>query len=97
MATVVENIAMQVAGAIGRSGAQSVLVTGGGALNRSLILRVKHHTVASLTIPEIRLVKFKEAMVFALLGVLRILGEVNCLASATGAPYDLSAGTIHQP
>ncbi len=97
MATVVEHIAMQLSAAIGISGAGSVLVTGGGALNRILMERTGQYARARIHIPEIRLVHFKEAMVFGLLGLLRILGEINCLASVTGGRTDLSSGIIHQP
>jgi anhydro-N-acetylmuramic acid kinase len=47
---------------------------------------------ASLIIPEENVVKFKEAMVFAFLGVLRVRDEVNCLKSVTHATTDSSSG-----
>jgi anhydro-N-acetylmuramic acid kinase len=95
MATAVEHIAMQLSTAVEDSKACSVLVTGGGALNKTLIERFRIHTGAQIHIPELLLVRFKEALIFALLGLLRKLGEVNCLASVTGGGSDLSTGTIH--
>jgi len=96
MATVLEHIARQISAGINRIGTGSILVTGGGALNRTLIERLGYYTKASLVIPEKRLIHFKEALIFALLGVLRSRGEINCLASVTGGREDLSAGTIHR-
>lgn len=96
MSTVLEHIAQQISAGINRAGTGSVLVTGGGALNRTLVERLRYHSRASLVIPEKRLVHFKEALIFALLGVLKIRGEINVLASVTGGREDLSAGTIHR-
>jgi len=74
----------------------SLLITGGGALNQTLIERLKAYTNTSLVIPEEQLIDYKEALIFALLGVLRIRGEINCLASVTGGNKDISAGRIHK-
>ncbi len=95
MATAVEHIAMQISMGSNRAEVSSILVTGGGALNQSLLERLKYHAVARLEIPDLLLIRFKEALVFAFLGLLRIRGEVNCLASATGGEKDLSAGTLY--
>jgi len=65
-------------------------------LNQTLIERLNHHTTASLVIPEELLIHFKEALIFALLGILRFRGEINCLASVTGGKQDISAGTIYK-
>ncbi len=97
MASLVEHIAQQIARGINQEGIGSLLVTGGGALNQTLIERIKNQTNASLAIPEDLLIHYKEALIFALLGVLKIRGEINCLASVTGGRSDLSAGRIHKP
>lgn len=74
----------------------SVLCAGGGAFNSFLISRLLHHCGddAELIIPEENIVKFKEAMVFAFLGVLKVNGEINCLRSVTHATRDSSSGTM---
>lgn len=74
----------------------TVLCTGGGAFNSFLISRLLHHSAddASLIVPEENVVKFKEALVFAFLGVLRVRGEVNCLKSVTHASRDTSSGVM---
>ena len=95
MATVLEHIAFQISRGIRDAGIQSVLLSGGGTLNQSLVERLKKLTKVSLEIPEKTLIHYKEALIFALLGTLRIRGEINCLASVTGGKKDLSAGTIY--
>jgi anhydro-N-acetylmuramic acid kinase len=97
MATVVEHLAMQTGSWIIRSGARKILVTGGGAYNTTLMEQIEFHTRAELVIPDRVLVDYKEALIFALLGLLRTRGEINCLSSVTGGKHDLSAGTIHLP
>jgi anhydro-N-acetylmuramic acid kinase len=73
-----------------------VLMTGGGAFNSFLVTCMLELAgdEATLIIPEEEIVKFKEAMVFAFLGVLRVRDEVNCLKSVTGAATDSSAGIL---
>jgi anhydro-N-acetylmuramic acid kinase len=45
-------------------------------------------------IPEDVIVNFKEAVIFAFLGYLRLNGKVNTLASVTGARIDSVGGSI---
>ena len=73
-----------------------VLCTGGGAFNSFLISSLLDDCgdAATLFIPEDDIIKFKEAMVFAFLGVLRVRGEVNCLQSVTGARKNSSSGLL---
>ncbi len=74
-----------------------VLVTGGGVFNDYFMQCLRHHSGEAIeyVIPDAQLVSFKEALVFALLGVLRVRGEVNCLSSVTGAAHDHSAGVVY--
>jgi anhydro-N-acetylmuramic acid kinase len=74
----------------------SVLCAGGGAFNSFLISRLLHHCGddASLIIPDENIISFKEAMVFAFLGVLKVNGEINCLRSVTHAARDSSSGVM---
>jgi anhydro-N-acetylmuramic acid kinase len=48
-------------------------------------------------VPENYLVEYKEAIVFALMGAMRLNEEVNCLRTVTGARKDSSAGHIFYP
>lgn len=75
----------------------SCLVTGGGAFNTFLIERLKHYAKADLHIPTKKIVDYKEALIFAFLGVLRHRNEVNCLSAVTGAKTDCSGGVIFTP
>ncbi len=97
MATVVEHIALQVSKGINHAHIDSVLVTGGGVLNQILMERINYHSFANITAPEMLVIQYKEALVFAFLGLLRSLNEINCLASVTGGKCDLSAGMINNP
>lgn len=94
--TVVEHIAWQLSKALKKADGP-VLVTGGGAHNRFLIERITDHSRALLVLPPRSTIDFKEALVFALLGVLRIRGEANALASVTGAKRDSAGGAVHRP
>jgi len=90
--TVYEHIAMQISRSIMPTG--KILITGGGAFNSFLIERIKELSKAQIIIPEPYIVNFKEALIFAFLGVLKMQGHVNCLASVTGASKDSSSGVI---
>ncbi|MCH7397896.1 anhydro-N-acetylmuramic acid kinase [Belliella sp. DSM 107340] len=73
-----------------------LLLTGGGAFNTFFVEELKHELGTEILIPESDpdLINFKEAMVFAFLGVLRLRNENNCLASVTGASRDSSGGMV---
>jgi anhydro-N-acetylmuramic acid kinase len=90
--TAYEHIAVQIAKVAPENG--KVLVTGGGVFNSFLIDRFRKHLKCEMVIPTPEIINFKEALVFAFLGLLRYLGEVNCYASVTGAKRDSSAGVI---
>jgi len=97
--TVNEHVAIQIAGMINtyaKEGA-SVLATGGGTYNTFLMKLITEKCKAKLVIPEEKLVDFKEAIVFAYLGYLRIRNKTNVLASVTGAHSDTCAGIINYP
>jgi anhydro-N-acetylmuramic acid kinase len=97
MATVVEHIAIQVSRVVNKLEGKEVLITGGGAFNSFLIERLAHYCDKDLQIPEDNVINYKEAIVFGLLGVLRMRNEVNVLSSVTGASKDHCSGIIHKP
>lgn len=93
--TVTEYAAHQMAQVINDIGPVGrVLVTGGGAYNTYLMDRMRQMTRMDLVVPDSALVEFKEALVFALLGVLRSQGLVNVLRSVTGASDDSCSGSV---
>jgi anhydro-N-acetylmuramic acid kinase len=97
LCTISEHIAMQLAKILNVIPEKQVLVTGGGAFNTFLINRVGIHSETTLIIPDPLLINYKEALVFALLGVLRYKGRINCLADVTGARMNVSGGGIFLP
>jgi anhydro-N-acetylmuramic acid kinase len=72
-----------------------LLITGGGTFNKFLISRIKELSGMEIVIPSETIIKFKEALIFAFLGVLRWREEVNCLKSVTGARTDSVGGAIY--
>ena len=93
--TITEHIAMQVSASTLNSSLKKIFVTGGGVFNDFLIKRIKAQTNHQIIIPNERIIKFKEALIFAFLGVLRIRNEVNCLSSVTGARKDNISGVVY--
>jgi anhydro-N-acetylmuramic acid kinase len=84
----------------GRSGsadgsAARMLVTGGGAHNTFLIEQLRHELGGiEVVVPDAALVDYKEALIIALIGVLRWREENNVLASVTGASRDSIGGAV---
>lgn len=72
------------------------LATGGGAYNDYLMKLIRQNTTFAIEIAERTITDFKEAMIFAFLGVLRVRNEANCLQSVTGASRSCCSGTILQ-
>jgi anhydro-N-acetylmuramic acid kinase len=93
--TFVEHVAVQVSKIIKEN--NSVLVTGGGAFNSFLMNRIQHNSNSNILLPKKELIDFKEALIFAFLGLLRLDNQVNCLGSVTGAQQDHSSGVIFFP
>jgi len=95
--TFTQHIATQIAAALPQK-KQKLLVTGGGAYNDFLVERMKAQLPdMKIEIPEKQILEYKEALIFGLLGVLRLRNEVNVLASVTGAKHDHSSGKIFGP
>lgn len=76
-------------------GVKKVLVTGGGAYNDYLIEIIESKTNCKIIIPPNDIIEFKEALIFAFLGVLRNQNINNCYSSVTGASKDHSSGKIY--
>lgn len=94
LATLTRHSAEQVAAILNQKQFKNILVTGGGVYNRFFIESLQALTSTQLIIPNQKTIEFKEALIFAFMGLLRILGENNVLASATGAAKDRSSGII---
>lgn len=103
--TVCEHIAMQVTKdiklicnteGIPKDSKYKMLVTGGGGFNTFLMERIKALAPIQIIVPDDETVKFKEAIIIGLMGVLRIRKEINVLSSVTGAKEDNIGGVIYQ-
>lgn len=105
LATYVEHIAVQIADAVrmlcfertlGLSG-DNMLITGGGALNKFLVSKIADQLSPfsiDVTVPDEQTVQYKEAMIMALLGVLRWREEETVLSSVTGAKRNSIGGAL---
>ncbi|MGX7667939.1 anhydro-N-acetylmuramic acid kinase [Flavobacterium pedocola] len=92
--TFTEHVAFQIANALPKKSG-SLLVTGGGAYNDFLVEQMQTQLPdMKIVIPEAKTIEFKEALIFALLGVLKLRNEVNVLASVTGAAENHSSGVV---
>ena len=76
---------------------KSALFTGGGVFNSYLMSRISFYSKSKINIPNNKIINFKEALIFAFLGVLRERNEVNCLKSVTGARKNNCGGEINNP
>lgn len=93
--TFVEHCTIQISNEINFRNNASVLTTGGGAFNTFLMACLSDKTQNTIIIPERSIIEYKEALIFAFLGVLKCRNENNCLSSVTGALHDHSSGKIY--
>jgi anhydro-N-acetylmuramic acid kinase len=74
-----------------------LLATGGGALNTFLVNRLQQVLQPlgiEVVVPDTHLIQYKEALIMALLGVLRWREENTVLASVTGAARNSIGGAV---
>lgn len=93
LATVTEHIAIKISEILPQSG--EVLITGGGAFNSFLIQKLQSKTDAKIIIPDPQIIKFKEAIIFAFLGFLRLNHQINTLSDVTGAIKNSCGGAVY--
>lgn len=75
----------------------SILVTGGSTQNAFLLERLRNwlqDDPVELVVPEQAIILYKEALIMALIGVLRWREEPNTLATVTGASRDSIGGAV---
>ena len=91
-------IANQIASDLNKLEPGKLLITGGGAFNSFLIQQIKSSLGAWEVIrPKNELISYKEALIFAFLGLKKFRGEINVYRSVTGAAMDSCSGEIHLP
>jgi anhydro-N-acetylmuramic acid kinase len=93
--TFTKHVAIQIAAALPIKKGK-LLITGGGAYNDFLIENIQNRLPElAVVIPDKKTLEFKEALIFGLLGVLKLRGEINTLSSVTGAKHNHSSGKIY--
>lgn len=101
MSTVIEHNSHQIFKVISEicktKTAPKVLITGGGIKNPAFKSSLTKHLerCTEVIIPNKELVDYKEALIFAFMGVLRFKGAQNVLASVTGAKRNSSSGDLY--
>ena len=97
LATATEHIAHQIVKATEHLESSKMLITGGGAKNNFLIERIRQMSKHEIVIPDTMIIDYKEALIFAFLGTLKLEGKINVLSSVTGASSDSSSGNVCMP
>jgi anhydro-N-acetylmuramic acid kinase len=98
--TVIEHIAIQIAKTVivePHNSRPVLFITGGGTYNLFLLKKIALYTKSICFTPKAEVIEFKEAMTFALLGLLKMRKEINILKSVTGAKQDSCGGKIAFP
>lgn len=94
--TFVEHIAFQISENINHKNSK-LLITGGGAYNDFLMEQIQYYLPEnSIVIPEKKIIEYKEALIFALLGYLKLQNRINVLSSVTGATHNHSSGVVYE-
>jgi anhydro-N-acetylmuramic acid kinase len=76
---------------------KKAIITGGGAFNNFLVqlIQTKFEQLAlSVSLPDEKMIAYKEALVMGLIGILRWREETNVLAEVTGAKRDSVGGAF---
>lgn len=94
LATFTEHVAQQISHVINEHQLKNILFTGGGTFNTFLIEKIREKTTAEIIVPEKEIIDYKEALIFAFMGVLKLKNEINVFSSATGSSHDHSSGII---
>jgi anhydro-N-acetylmuramic acid kinase len=101
--TYVEHVVMQIGYAVQKVGVNpdaatnKLLATGGGAFNTFLVQRLTQTLKAfniEVVVPDAMLINYKEALIMALIGVLRWREEYNVLDTVTGASRSSIGGAV---
>ncbi len=95
LCTFYQHISNQIVTTFVKYDLHDILVTGGGVHNGYLMQMLIENSTARLKKPDSKTIDYKEAIVFAFLGLLRYLGQINCYASVTGAKSDTVCGSLY--
>ena len=95
LSTFVTHIAQQISLQTEKESSKKLFITGGGAHNKYLVSMIRSLVKPQIIIPDLLTVDFKEAIIFAFLGVLRWRKEINCFKTVTGSKQDGSFGAVY--
>lgn len=94
LASFTEHSAVQIVKILDEFEVKNILITGGGTYNNYLIEKIKAKTKTEIQIPKKEIIEYKEALIFAFMGVLRSLNLDNVVSSATGSQNDHCSGLV---
>lgn len=97
IATLYHHISDQITAVFEKYHLKEVLVTGGGVYNQYLIELLQKKSSTKVVIFKNEIVEFKEALIFAFLGLRFVEGKYNCLKEVTGAKENVMGGKLHIP
>lgn len=95
LATCVQYLATKINDCLNVNQLKSVLITGGGAYNSFFIEELQKLYSGKIEIPTNEIIQYKEALIFAYLGYLRINHQTNTLNSVTKATRNSISGCIY--
>lgn len=93
--TFAKHLVTQISKTLDNSPKKKLLITGGGAFNNYWISELKKTSSEQIILPKKEITEYKEALIFAFLGLLRMKNAINCLSSVTGAKQDSIGGAIY--
>ena len=93
--TFVAHIAIQISKIIKDS--DYVLISGGGVFNSFLMQEIENYSNIEIVQASDAVINYKEALIFALLGLLKVDNQINCLKNVTGAHKNHSSGVVCLP
>lgn len=94
LASFTEHSAVQIAKILDEFDVKNIFITGGGTYNNYLIEKIRAKTKTEIQIPKKEIIEYKEALIFAFMGVLRSLNINNVLSTATGSQNDHCSGLV---
>lgn len=92
--TLVEFISIQIVKVVNYYKIDNVLLSGGGAHNSFLVNNLMQNSSVNFVVPDQKIIDFKEALIFAFLGFMRINNLNNVFSSITGASMNTCSGII---
>lgn len=92
--TLVEHISSKISDELSAINGK-VLITGGGAFNVFLMEKIREKTSLEIVVPNKEIIEMKEAIIFAFLGVLRMLNLPNTSSQVTGAISASISGALY--